>query len=188
METKKQTLETERLILRQIRMKDASRLVEQINNINISKWLLVVPFPYRLKDAKWYINHVAEEIKKKPRTSYSFAVELKESPGVIGGFGISGIKFDQGTADLGYWLGQDYWRKGYATEGITSLINYAFRDLRLRRLRIPAFATNPASNALAKSLGFTYEGCLRRAVVCKATGKIHDENLWGLLKSELRKK
>ena len=102
---KKIKLITERLILRQIEREDASRLVEQINNLNISKWLLVVPHPYLLKDAKWYINHVAEEVRKKPRKSYSFAVELKETPGIIGGFGISNVERDQGTAHLGYWIG-----------------------------------------------------------------------------------
>jgi RimJ/RimL family protein N-acetyltransferase len=181
-------LTTKRLILRQIEMKDASRLVEQINNLEISKWLLAVPYPYKNKDALWWINHCREKNKEKPRKSYEYLVELKSELGIIGGFGISSIKYDQGTADLGYWLGEDYWGKGYATEGVSRLIDYAFKDLKLRRLKIPAFATNPASNALAKKLGFTYEGRLRKAVICKATGKIHDENIWGLLRSEWRKK
>lgn len=180
-------LTTPRLILRQIEMKDARELVKQINNLNISKWLLVVPYPYKMKDARWWINHVAEEVKEKPRKSYNFAVELKEKPGIIGGFGISDVNQYQGTAELGYWLGQDYWRQGYATEGVSRLIDYAFFNLRLRRLKIPAFATNPASNGLAKSLGFTCEGRLRQAVKCKATGKIHDENVWSLLRKEWRR-
>jgi len=64
------------------------------------------------------------------------------------------------------------------------MINYAFDKLKLRRLMIPAFATNKGSNGLAKSLDFTFEGILRQAVKCKATGKIHDENVWGLLRKE----
>jgi len=179
---------TQRLILRQIEMKDAKDLVRQINNLNISKWLLAVPYPYTLRSAKWWINHCREKEKEKPRTSYEFAVELRENPGIIGGFGISNVKRDQGTADLGYWLGQDYWRKGYATEGVTKIIDYAFQQLKLRRLVIPAFAANEGSNGLAKSLGFTYEGRFRQAVVCKATGKIHDENVWSLLRKEFKQR
>ena len=61
------------------------------------------------------------------------------------------------------------------------------KKLKLRRLQIPAYSKNVASNAVAKSLGFTFEGKLRKAIICKATGKIHDENLWGLLKEEWEK-
>ncbi len=165
-------------------MKDAKDLVRHLNNLNISKWLLSVPYPYTIKDAKWWINHCKEKAKEKPRDSYEFAVELKNQQGIVGGLGITNIKRDQGQAELGYWISQDYWRHGYAKEGITKLINHAFKKLKLRRLTISAFATNPASNGLAKNLGFTQEGSLRKAVVCKATGKIHDENIYGLLKNE----
>ena len=177
-------IETERLILRQIEEKDVKNLVEQINNLNISKWLLVVPYPYTIEDAKWYINHIAEKYKEEPQNSYDFALEIKKNPGLIGGMSISNIDYDQGTAELGYWIGQNYWRKGYASEGVKAMINYAFNKLNLRRLSIPAFSTNKGSNGLAKSLGFTFEGCMREAAKCKATGKIHDENLWSLLRKE----
>lgn len=179
-------LTTKRLILRDIELKDAKDLVKQINNINISKWLLVVPYPYTMKDAKWYINNCKEK-KKRPRTSYSFSVELKEKPGIIGGIGLSKVNIEQGTADIGYWIGEDYWRKGYTSEGVGKLINYAFNKLKLRRLTISAFKENKGSNGLAKSLGFKFEGTLRQVVKCKATGEIHDENVWSLLKSEYQK-
>jgi hypothetical protein len=53
-------LTTKHLILRQPKIKDAKDIIEGINNLNISKWLLVVPYPYTMKDARWYINHCAE--------------------------------------------------------------------------------------------------------------------------------
>jgi len=79
-------LTTKRLILRDITMKDRESLVKHINNLNVSKWLLVVSHPYTMKDAKWFVNHCAEKSKDKPKTSYSFVIELKEKPGVIGGW------------------------------------------------------------------------------------------------------
>jgi len=181
-------LTTKRLILRDITMKDVKDLVKQINNINISKWLLVVPYPYTMKDAKWYINQCKKESRKKSKEHYSFGVELKAKHEIIGGMGISKINYEQGTADIGYWIGKDYWRQGYALEGVRKLIDYSFNTLKLRRLTIPAFAINKGSNGLAKSLGFKYEGTLRQAAKCKATGKIHDENVWSLLSAEWKKK
>ncbi|MBU1136609.1 MAG: hypothetical protein ABIG37_02440 [Nanoarchaeota archaeon] len=62
-------LKTDRLILRQIVEADAKDLVRQINNLEISKWLLTVPYPYAIKDADWFINHVAEKVKDTPNIS-----------------------------------------------------------------------------------------------------------------------
>ena len=181
-------LETKRLILRQIKMSDTKDLVDAINNLNISKWLLAVPYPYTIKDAKWFVNHVKEKSNEKPRTSYEFAIILKSENKLVGGTGLNSIDRDQETAEIGYWIAEPCWRQGYVTETTNKLIELAFNKLKLRRLKIPAYKTNQASNGLAKHLGFKYEGCLRKAMRCKATGKIHDENIWGLLRSEWKKR
>ena len=80
-------LETKRLILREIQMEDIKDLVENINNLKVSRYLLVVPHPYSLEDAKWWVNHCKERIKEKPRTSYEFSIALKPGNKVIGGCG-----------------------------------------------------------------------------------------------------
>ncbi len=180
-------LATKRLILREITMKDAESLIENISNLNVSRYLLVVPSPYTLKNAKWWINHCKEREKEKPRTSYNLHIQLKpasENPGIIGGVGLSHIDREQGTCNIGYWLGEQYWGRGIMTESATAMIDFAFQKLKLRRIRIPAFAVNNASNGLAKKLGFQYEGTLRKAGVAKSTGKIHDENIYGMLREE----
>ena len=181
-------LTTRRLILRDVELADAVNLRKYINNLNISKNLLVVPYPYTKKDSLWWVNHCAEEQRKKPRTSYDVGIVLKGYPGVIGGAGIGHIDYGQGTAELGYWLAEDFWRQGIMGEAVKKLISFGFDDLKLRRLIIPAFSDNAASNGLAKKLGFHYEGKLRQAAVCKATGEIHDENLHSLLRDEWRKR
>jgi len=181
-------LTTKRLIIRDITMKDAKSLIRDINNVNVSKYLLVVPYPYTMKDAKWWINKCKKDSREKPRKEYSFCIELKSKKGVIGGIGLTKVDRFQGTAEIGYWLGQDYWRQGIASEAARKMIDFAFNKLKLRRINLPAFAENKGSNALAKKLGFKFEGRTRREVRDKATGKIHDANFYGLLKSEWRKK
>ena len=49
-------LQTKRLILRQVNSRDIQDLIQNLNNIKVSKWLLVVPYPYTLKDAKWWVT------------------------------------------------------------------------------------------------------------------------------------
>ena len=180
-------LSTKRLTIKDIKPVDADSIRENINNLNVSKYLLTVPHPYTKKDIKWWVNHCAEKQKEKPKTSYEFGISIKPSNKIVGGVGLSNINKEQGTAELGYWIGESYWRQGYVSEAVKELINFGFNKLKLRRLVIPAFIENKGSNALAKKLGFTFEGTLRKACKAKSTGKIHDEHIYGLLKSEWKK-
>lgn len=177
-------LETKRLILRDIRKTDAESIRANINNLDISKFLLVVPYPYTKKDSVWWVNHCEEAQRKKPRTDYNFGIIIKPEKVVVGGIGLSKVDRYQGKATLGYWLGKDHWRNGYVFEAVKEIMDFAFDELGLRRVDVEAFTENEASNNLIKKLGFTYEGTFRKALRCKATGKIHDGHFYGMMKSE----
>jgi len=116
-------LKTKRLILREFgkRKTDVTDIVEGANNINVTKWLLVLPCPYKKKDAIWWINHCKE--KKKKKESFDFAIELKSEKKLIGGIGLSSIKKDQGTATIGYWLNEKYHKQGFGTEALKSVLD-----------------------------------------------------------------
>ena len=179
-------IETERLILRQPAKADISDIIRNLNELAVSKWLLVVPYPYTRKDALWFINHAKEKARAKPLQGYNFWIELKETGEVIGGIGLSGIKQDQGTGSIGYWLGTAHHRNGYGSEALKALLDFAFKKLKLRRLEAGVFAGNPSSGKLLEKYGFKQEGFKRQAVICKATGKIVDEFIYSLLKSEYK--
>ena len=181
-------LETKRLILRLPIMKDAKDIADGIGNLDVSKWLLVVPYPYAEKDGKWFVNHCKEKSKKKPREDYEFSIELKEIGRIVGGVGLTKVDRRQGTGTLGYWLSQDYWRQGYVSEALERMIDFAFNRLKLRRLEAEVFKGNEKSAGLLKKFGFKHEGTRRKAVVCKADGKIHDAEDYGLLKNEYKKR
>jgi RimJ/RimL family protein N-acetyltransferase len=181
---KNSRIETERLILRQPVKQDIGDIVRNLSDLKVSKWLLVVPYPYTKKDALWYINHCKEKLKKKPKTDYNYWIELKESGEVIGGISLGSIKQDRETGVLGYWLGTRHHHQGYGSEALGVVLDLAFNRLNLRRLEAGVFVGNPSSGKLLEKYGFVLEGTKRKAVRCKADGKIKDENLYGLLKSE----
>jgi RimJ/RimL family protein N-acetyltransferase len=162
-------------------MKD---LIKNINNINVSKWLETVPYPYKKKDAIWWIDHCKEKEKEKPTKGYEFTIELKEKKSCIGGIALAKVNKDQGTATLGYWLGEDYWRKGYGSEALKAVLDFAFKKLKLRRLEAGVFTGNPSSGKLLEKFGAKMEGMKRKSKRCKADGKIKDEICYGLLKEE----
>jgi|SRR3989339_222630 len=179
-------LKTKRLVLRPANMKDIDAIVENINNLRVSKWLLVVPYPYKRKDAIYWINSHKKQEKKKD--SYDFAIELNEEKRIIGGCGLKKVDINQGTAKVGYWIGEKYWKKGYGSEALEALINIAFKKLKLRRLEADVFVGNPFSGLLLEKFGFKKEGLRRKACKSKATGKIYDEYVYGLLKEEYKVK
>lgn len=181
-------LKTKRLILRPLKDSDAKSVQENINNIEVSKWLLVVKYPYTLKDAKSWIKHNKEKWKSKKKDDYSFGIELRQERKVIGGMGIHKVKKDQGTAELGYWLGANYHRKGYGSEALKAVLDFAFKKLKLRRIAAGVYVGNPSSGKLFEKFGAKQEGFLRKARICKADGKIKDEILYGLLREEYKLK
>jgi RimJ/RimL family protein N-acetyltransferase len=180
-------LETKRLILREWKKGDEKDLIEGINNLNITKWLLVVPYPYKKKDADWYINHCKEKYRKKKKEGYAFAIELKEEKKSIGGISLDHVNKEQGTGTVGYWIAEPYWQNGYGSEALNELLKFAFNKLKLRRIGASVFPGNPSSGKLLEKFGAKLEGKKRKSAKCKADGKIKDEISYGLLKEEWRK-
>ena len=63
-------IKTKRLVIRELEKQDLTAIVEQVNNLNVSRNLDLVPHPYIKKDAEWFINHCKKDAKKKPIENY----------------------------------------------------------------------------------------------------------------------
>jgi len=178
-------LETRRLILREWDEKDIEDLVEGLNNIEVSKWLAFVPYPYTKKDAEKWIRFSIENAKKGiDRTSYEFAVELKSENKVIGGISLDKINRFHGTAGGGVWINTKYHSQGYGSEAFGKRIEFAFNELQLRRLDNGYLEGNTSSLKMQEKFGYKVEGMRRKAFRCMADGEIKDEYITGLLKDE----
>ncbi len=177
---------TDRLVIREYSEKDISNIVENINNLKVSRYMAVIPYPYTIKDAEWWVNECSKRRSKKPRIDYDLAIELEAGHRCIGGIGLESVNLKNGTAELGYWLGESYWRQKIMTEAAKAMLNFAFNKLHLRRIEIPTFVENKASTALALKLGAKHEGIKRQAVRALSTGKIHDTNILGVLKEDYK--
>ena len=177
-------LATKRLILRDVKINDAKSIVENVNTLQVSKYLAQVPYPCTLKAEKEFLKLCMKRARKKKREFYNFGVELKSKKGVIGMITLIDVNRFVGTAEIGYWLGKKYWRQGLMSEALTRVIDFAFKKLKLRRINISAFKENKASNSLIKKFGFKYEGLRKKFDRSKATGKVHDKYEYGMLKEE----
>ncbi|AWV89233.1 GNAT family N-acetyltransferase [Bradymonas sediminis] len=101
---------------------------------------------------------------------------------IAGTLGISRIDWNIGSGEIGYWLGADYEGRGIITRSCRALISYAFDTLKLNRIVIKCQPENTRSSAVAKRLGFSYEGTLRESA--KHNGKLHDMEVYSVLRRE----
>lgn len=153
-------IEGERILLRNWEDSDADDLVEGLNNINVSKWLATVPFPYTKCDAEgfiYYAKHIAENTG-----DIMLAIVLKENNKAIGGTSIESINKRHGTAGGGIWINEKYQKNGYGTEAFSIKIKYAFEELGLRRMENGYFPGNYQSEKMQQKLGFKNEGIICR--------------------------
>ena len=179
--------ETKRLILRKPKKSDWKDIVEGVGEYDIAKMLLVVPHPYNKKDAEDYLKLVIKRWGKKIKDDYTFVIELKSEKKVIGAIGIHRIEKFSGTGTTGSWINKKYWRNGYMTEAKIVVNDFAFNKLKLRKLNSDVFTENKASNAIQVKMGYKLEGTRRKNNRSKASGKIHDVNIYGLLKEDWKK-
>jgi RimJ/RimL family protein N-acetyltransferase len=180
-------LETNRLILRDWNKKDIEDLAEGLNNIEVSKWLVQIPYPYTQEHAQKFIEYCINSADDKNRSSYDFAIELKADNKVIGGTSINRINRQHGTACGGIWVNAKYHGHGYGTEAWGKRIEFAFIDLNLRRLENGFLDGNQASFKMQEKFGYVIEGKRRKGFLCIADGKLKDENITSLLIDEWKK-
>src|SRR4029078_3501333 len=99
-----------------------------LNNENVEKWLLQIPSPYSYEDADFWLNKIKEGMDSQE--IFGFAIE---NDGVnCGGIGLH-KKYDH-SAEVGYWIGEDYWGKGFATEALNKILYKAFNELNFVRI------------------------------------------------------
>jgi len=169
---------TQRLILRPFHAEDAKRVSELCNNINIYKSTSSLPYPYPVESAlAWIQNHDENFISDK---SYEFAITDKLTGEIYGAIGLSNHKNNK-NGEIGYWIGEDYWGKGYATEALRAIVDFAFSVKDYHKVWGRFFDSNPSSGKVMQKVGLVYEGLLKEHIL--KDGKYEDLILYGLIKN-----
>lgn len=156
---KEMRIETDRLIIRPYIEDDLLESFQLMQSKELFKYLDmdVMTFEEYKGLFTWlissYENHYDGNFK------YSFAIFLKETGTFIGwcGVGDSDCYDYYPDKEIYYLIGQEYWKNGYATEAMTSLIDYCFNKMNLKRLIAFARPENMASNKVIQKLGFKFQ-------------------------------
>ncbi|MFN3834412.1 MAG: GNAT family N-acetyltransferase [Glycocaulis sp.] len=146
-------LETDRLILRPLQFADAPWISAGSSNIAVSRMTGRIPYPNPVIGAELYVLTCrAAEANRGDRVRAILLKETGEGAGMIGLH-----PRVSGPWEFGYWLGEPFWGKGYATEAGRALLDEAVRD-GITAIAAGHYADNPASGRVLEKLGFAYTG------------------------------
>ncbi|GFS25054.1 acetyltransferase [Elysia marginata] len=141
---------TDRLQLRPFRQTDAKRVQQLAGDQRIADVTLNIPYPYQNGMAEAWIS--SHEAYWRTQCAIIYAITQKQAPEEIIG-AISLIDLTPLTAELGYWVGVQYWRQGFCTEADQTIINYGFNTLSLKRIYCHHLVRNPASERVMQKVG-----------------------------------
>ncbi len=143
-------LSTRRLIMRAPREGDMPALVQLADNRHVAQMLARMPHPYGEAEARAFI---AMSGQKQPGASYALTLA-----GTGTFIGCAGLNVKDRGLELGYWIGEPYWKRGYATETAHALVDIAFRSTGIQVLHASVRVINPASRRVIHKCGFQYAG------------------------------
>jgi RimJ/RimL family protein N-acetyltransferase len=176
-------LESEQLILRRFVDSDLAPFLAYRNDPEVARYQAWESCTMREATA------MIEELKSLqpgiPGEWFQFAIELKETGALIGDCALK-VEQDGRQAEIGYTLSREHQGKGYASEAVSRLLDYAFGDLGLHRVVAITHQENEASFALLKRLGMRREGCFVQNTWFK--GKWASEYLYAVLADEWLRK
>ena len=163
--------------IRKWKLSDATDLAFAISNQKVQDNLRDgLPYPYTEQDA---VDFIQAMLSADETETFSFAITIDDK--VIGSIGV----FRQGnihryTAELGYYIEENYWGQGIMTEAVKQICEHVFNNSDIIRIYAEPFAYNKASCRVLEKAGFQFEGILKSNAV--KNGKIIDMKMYALIK------
>lgn len=139
-------LVTERLVLRAPHEDDVASFAVLANNPRVAEMTARLPHPYSEEEARAFIAACAER-----RDGCTYAVTLADNGATIG---VASLEDGVEGPRIGYWLGEPYWSRGYASEAAAALVELAFRATAVETLHAACRTVNPASRHVLVKCGF----------------------------------
>lgn len=172
-------IETERLMLRQLTIRDAAVLWQYWSHPEVTEYLTLEPF----KEVEEAISMI-ELLLSLPASNQGirWAITNKQTGAVLGTCGFHNFKPEHARVEIGYELGRDYWHQGFMTEALTAILHYGFNSSKYNRIEAFVNVGNSKSTGTLEKMGFKLDGILRQYEF--ARGNFVDQYCYSLLKTE----
>jgi RimJ/RimL family protein N-acetyltransferase len=176
------TLETARLMLRGLETSDVDTLHRLSNHHEVSANLSDMPYPYPREAAEGLVKAMRELGSRGETYGFAITPKSRNTNDTLAGMIYLILEAAHQRAELIYWLGREYWNRGYATEAAQRVLTFGFEELKLNRIHASYFTHNPASARVLQKIGMKYEGIQRQHLF--KNGEFIDLGNYGLLRSE----
>lgn len=175
------SLETERILLREMKKSDFNDVYEYSSNPQTSEYLLweVHRSPEYTKE---FVDYVISKYKSGEYNDW--ALVYKPDNKMIGTCGFTKIDQENNVAEIGYVINPNYWNMGIATEAAEAVIDFAFNTMGMNRVEAKFMYGNDASLSVMKKLGMKFEGYHRDMLFVK--GKYRTIGYAAILRSEYK--
>lgn len=171
-------IETERLILTEWGddfENEKQFLLKNFNNLNVVKSLFNPPFPYTEENAEDWIR---TRQKRMEEGNYCFKIIRKTDNKILGNINLD-IREYKINGEVGYWIEEESWKNGYATEALKAVIDFGFKKLKLHKIYAKHYVDNPASGRVMQKCGMKYEGTQKEQILTH--GVFHDLDFYGIV-------
>ena len=155
-----ETFTTKRLILRPPRVSDANAIFfNYAQHSEATRYLIWRPHT-DTHETETFLRHC--EMVWRKNLEFPWAITLQDTGELIG---MVGLRINDFKADVGYVVGPAWWRRGYATEALQTVVDWALSQPSIFRVWAMVDVDNPASARVLEKVGMKREGILRRSTL-----------------------
>jgi RimJ/RimL family protein N-acetyltransferase len=134
----------------------------------------IFPSPYRAEDGVNFIKRVRQN---EPQSVFGICIGGRLC-GVIGVY--RGQDVERKSAEIGYWIGEEFWGRGIASAAVEQMVQYAFENFDFNRIFGGCFEKNDVSMRVLEKNGFQKEGIFRKGVF--KNGEFFDMHIFSKLR------
>lgn len=174
-------IESESVILGKIEETHLSELFSIYDNENVFKYCGILP-KHNIDTVRKMISHFERDFNKKSRVKLGIHLN-NSSSSLVGIIEIMDIKKKIDMVSVGYYLSEENWGKGIATQAVSLLLDYLFNTVEVNRVHAEVMIKNEASKKVLLNNGFIKEGLIRQGSFWPGKG-IVDLELYGILRSD----
>jgi ribosomal-protein-alanine N-acetyltransferase len=172
-------IETERLRLRKLSLRDAGDVFEYASDPEVSK--TVSWEAHRtIADSLSFLRQINFQYEKGFPSPW--AVVLKETHKMIGTVGYHWWSLENAKSEVGYVISRLYWNKGYMTEALKEVLGFGFEQMKLERIEARCLVENFSSERVMQKCGMKLEGILRNSLFVK--GEYRNFKIYSILRNE----
>lgn len=160
----KDTIDSDRILLRKHRVSDAGSIFEAIerDRARLSNFL---PWPPAIKTVQDEVNYIDYTHKAwEQYRFFDYSIFYKPGEIFVGSIGVLNLNWSNAAAELGYWIVGNYEGKGLVSGAVGAMAAYLFES-GFFRLEVRCTEGNPRSSRVAERLGFSREGVLRGNII-----------------------